>query len=266
MPVGAAVGTFVHRVLEATDFAADDLDAELAARVAEVQARRAADVGDAATVVAGLRAAIETPLGDGLRLRDLAPVNRLDELDFEFPLVGGDEPTGRLALDAIAAVLREHLPPGDPLAGYADRLSDPALRQAVRGYVTGSIDLVARAGGRFTVVDYKTNWLGAPGEELTAWHHRPAALAAEMERGHYGLQALLYLVALHRYLRWRLPDYDPAEHLGGVKYLFVRGMIGADTPVVDGTPCGVFAWHPPAALVTALSDALDRGHDPGAAA
>ena len=255
----AEVGTFVHRVLEATDFAAADLDAELAARVAEVQARRGADIGSEAMVVAGLRAAIETPLGDGLRLRDLARADRLDELDFEFPLVGGDEPTGRLALEAVAAVLRAQLPAGDPLAGYADRLSDPALRQAVRGYVTGSIDLVARAGGRFTVVDYKTNWLAAPGEELTAWHHRPAALAAEMERGHYGLQALLYLVALHRYLRWRLPGYDPAEHLGGVKYLFVRGMVGAETPVVDGTPCGVFAWHPPAALVTALSDALDLG-------
>jgi exodeoxyribonuclease V beta subunit len=259
MPAGTAVGTFVHRVLEATDFAAADLDAELAARVAEVQARRAVDIGDAATVVAGLRAAIETPLGDGRRLRDLARADRLDELDFEFPLVGGDEPTGRLALEAVAAVLREHLPPGDPLAGYADRLSDPALRQAVRGYVTGSIDLVARAGGRFTVVDYKTNWLAALGEELTTWHHRPAALASEMVRGHYGLQALLYLVALHRYLRWRLPGYDPAEHLGGVKYLFVRGMVGPETPVVDGAPCGVFAWHPPAALVTALSDALDVG-------
>ncbi len=149
-------------------------------------------------------------------------------------------------------------PAGDPLAGYADRLADPALRSTVRGYVTGSIDLVARAGGRFTVVDYKTNWLAAPGEELTEWHHRPAALAAEMERGHYGLQALLYTVALHRYLRWRLPSYDPEQHLGGVLYLFVRGMVGPDTPVVDGTPCGVFAWRPPAALVTALSDALDR--------
>jgi exodeoxyribonuclease V beta subunit len=154
-------------------------------------------------------------------------------------------------------VLRAHLPAGDPLAGYADRLADPALRRSVRGYVTGSIELVARAGDRFTVVDYKTNWLGAPGEALTAWHHRPAALAAEMERGHYGLQALLYTVALHRYLRWRLPHYDAGSHLGGVLYLFLRGMTGPDTPVVDGTRCGVFAWRPPAALVTALSDALD---------
>ena len=107
--------------------------------------------------------------------------------------------------------------------GYADRLADPALRRSVRGYVTGSIDLVARAGERFAVVDYKTNWLGGPGEELTAAHYRPEALAAEMVRAHYMLQALLYTVALHRYLRWRLPGYDPDRHLAGVFYLFVRG-------------------------------------------
>ena len=47
------------------------------------------------------------------------------------------------------------------------------------------------------------------GEPLTAWHYRPAALAAEMHRPHYALQALLYTVALHRYLRWRVPGYDP---------------------------------------------------------
>ena len=86
--------------------------------------------------------------------------DRLDELDFEFPLVGGDEPTAQLVVDAIADVLRAHLPPGDPLAGYADRLGDPILRRSVRGYVTGSIDLVLRAGERFSVVDYKSNWLG----------------------------------------------------------------------------------------------------------
>jgi exodeoxyribonuclease V beta subunit len=213
--------------------------------------------------VEGLAAAIETPLGPlagELRLRDVARGDRLDELAFELPLVGGDDPTGRLALDAIAAVLAEHLGPGDPLGGYAARLADPTLRQSVRGFLTGSLDLVMRLpGGRFAIADHKTNWLGVPGEPLTAWHHRPAALAAEMEHAHYGLQALLYTVALHRYLRWRLPGYDPDEHIAGVLYLFLRGMTGPDVPRVDGAPCGVFAWRPPGALVTALSDVLDGG-------
>jgi exodeoxyribonuclease V beta subunit len=80
-----------------------------------------------------------------------------------------------------------------------------------------------------------------------------------MEAAHYPLQAVLYLVALHRYLRWRLPGYDPERNLGGALYLFLRGMTGANVPRVAGQPCGVFTWRPSASLVVALSDLLDRG-------
>jgi exodeoxyribonuclease V beta subunit len=143
---------------------------------------------------------------------------------------------------------------------YAARLEDPALRASVRGFLTGSIDLVIRLEGpRFAIVDYKTNWLGLPGEPLTLGHYQPSALAAEMSRAHYGLQALLYTVALHRYLRWRLPGYEPDRHVAGVLYLFLRGMAGPETPVIDGTPTGVYAWRPAPGLVQALSDVLDRG-------
>jgi exodeoxyribonuclease V beta subunit len=62
----------------------------------------------------------------------------------------------------------------------------------------------------------------------------------------------LYTAALHRYLLWRLPGYDPSRHLAGVLYLFVRGMTGAPAS-------GVFAWKPPAALVVALSELLEVG-------
>ena len=51
-----------------------------------------------------------------------------------------------------------------------------------------------------------------------------------MIQHHYPLQAHLYLVALHRHLRWRLPDYDPDRHLGGYVYCFLRGMPGPEQP------------------------------------
>ncbi|HEX4010604.1 MAG TPA: UvrD-helicase domain-containing protein, partial [Solirubrobacteraceae bacterium] len=275
LPAGVDVGTFVHHVMEATDFAAPDLDSELAASIAEVQGRRALDIGSPAVLATGLRAVIETPLGPvmgGGRLRDVARPDRLDELGFELPLAGGDRPSGWLTLARIAEVLRAHMSPGDPLAAYADRLQDARLRQSVRGYLTGSLDLVVRlAGGagadgarpgdapagdappRFAVLDYKTNWLAGPDEELRIAHYRPEALAAEMLRHHYALQALLYAVALHRFLRWRLPGYDPDTHLAGVVYLFVRGMTG------NAGSAGVFGWPAPPGLVPALSDALDEG-------
>jgi len=143
--------------------------------------------------------------------------------------------------------------------GYADALVHPVLgAQSLRGYLTGSVDVVLRLPGpRYLVVDYKTNWLGPRDAPLTAHSYRPEALAAAMEHSDYPLQALLYAAVLHRFLRWRQPGYLPEEHLGGVLYLYLRGMCGPDTPLVDGEPCGIFSWRPPVALVEALSDLLD---------
>jgi exodeoxyribonuclease V beta subunit len=265
---GVDFGTVVHRALEATDFAAPDLEAELGAAVEEALAWRPSLVEDPSGLVSALTEAIDTPLGPligDLRLRDFGRGDRLDELEFEMPLVGGDDPSGRLTLEAIARVLRDQLPEEDPMRAYASRLEEPLLRSTVRGYLTGSIDLVLRLGGdgpsapRFAVVDYKTNWLGALDDELTLWHYRPSALRAEMLRAHYGLQALLYAAALHRYLRWRVPGYDVERQFAGVFYLFLRGMAGAHTPSVDGGRCGVFAWKPPGEMVEALSRVLDEG-------
>jgi exodeoxyribonuclease V beta subunit len=263
MPGGADVGTFVHGVLAGADFTAADLEVELWAALEQTAAREAVDVGDRSLIVRGLAAAVDTPLGPvvgDVRLRDIGRLDRVDELGFELPLCGGDTPAGSLAVASIGALLTEHLPAGDPFAGYATRLDDPVLQSELRGYLSGSLDLVLRTpDGRFAVVDYKTNWLGADGEPLSTWHYGPAALLDAMYAAHYPLQALLYTVALHRYLRWRVPGYDVERHVAGVLYLFLRGMVGAATPRVDGVPCGVFGWRPPAVLVEALSDLLDRG-------
>ena len=124
----------------------------------------------------------------------------------------------------------------------------------VRSWIT-----IAKVGGATTylTVDYKTNRLGEVGAPLTARDYRPSVLDEAMGHSDYPLQALLYTVVLHRYLRWRLPGYDPARHLGGVLYLYLRGMCGPDTPRVDGRPCGVFEWRPPVPLVEELSALLD---------
>ena len=169
-------------------------------------------------------------------------------------------PRRRFGCQHVGELLRAHLPADDPLASYADRLTGAALGgQPLKGYLSGSVDAVLRIGDRYVVVDYKTNWLGDPAQPLTAADYAQPRLAEAMLHSDYPLQALLYSVVLHRFLRWRLPGYAPDEHLGGVMYLFLRGMCGPDTPVVDGHPAGVFSWQPPASLITALSDLVDEG-------
>ena len=117
------------------------------------------------------------------------------------------------------------------------------------------VDRTGNGGGgsdRYVVVDYKTNLLGEPGTVLSAGDYAYDRLTEAMLHSHYPLQALLYTVVLHRYLRWRLPGYDPDRHLGPVLYLFVRGMAGPEAP----SGAGVFSWTPPSGLVPELSDLL----------
>jgi exodeoxyribonuclease V beta subunit len=273
LPVGATFGSLVHAVLEHADPAAADLRAELLAHIDEQLVRWPVDL-DRGELADALVAVCDSPLGplaDGATLRQVALRDRLREMEFELPLAGGDlaaRAPGRGAappdvrLGDLAPLLRCHLPEGDPVRAFADALDAPALGgQSLRGYLTGSVDVVLRLPGadgpRYLVVDYKTNWLGGPDRPLTAHDYRPEALAAAMGHSDYPLQALLYAVVLHRFLRWRQPGYQPERHLGGVLYLYLRGMCGAGTPVLDGHPCGVFSWRPPAALVEEVSDLLD---------
>jgi exodeoxyribonuclease V beta subunit len=249
LPAGTAFGTLVHVVLEKVDTSAGDLAAEVRGRVEEVAASRLSPV-DVGALATALTAVLRTPIPGGT-LASVVPADRLTELEFEFPLAGGDlAVAGAATVGAIAEVMERHLSDADPLAGYPARLR-MVPDVTLRGYMAGSIDAVLRfAGPRYVVVDYKTNKLFAG--PVDAVQFSQEAMAAEMLRQHYPLQALLYSVALHRYLRWRQPGYSPSEHLGGVLYLFVRAMVGERTP----PGCGVFSWHPPAELVMALSDLL----------
>jgi exodeoxyribonuclease V beta subunit len=269
IPGGTRLGTLVHALLERLP-APPPRGSELRDAVREAAQALGTEV-DPAALAHALEAALTSPLGEHFPYPNLAALpssRRLSELAFELPLSGGDRPQGNVELCALADLLEDALPRDDPLAGYPSKLREPGLASRLRGYLTGSIDLVASlddpdrergASTAFAVVDYKTDRLGLPGRPLTADDYRPEVLAAAMCHGHYPLQGLLYAVALHRYLRWRLPRGPEPEPVRSVTYLFLRGMVGPETPVVDGSPCGVFSWRPPVGLVPALSDLLDRG-------
>jgi len=271
-PRGAEPGTFLHGLLEHLDFGvADDADA-IGALVAErAPLANLAPLDDAgrATLVGGIREVLTTPLGPALgdvRLTDIPRADRLDELEFDLPLAGGYHGDGQaLDLHRLADVFAAHAPDSTaPLAAVAQRLRTyPAI--PARGFLTGSIDLVLRVpdhdvGQRYAIVDYKSNWLGGTldPQRSVAGDYHPRRLADEMVTHDYVLQYHLYLVALHRLLRWRLgAAYDHDRHIAGACYLFLRGMTGPDTPrAQDGTPYGVYADRPTRGLIGDLDDLL----------
>ena len=175
----------------------------------------------------------QADLGDGLRLLDIPADRRIVEFEFQFPVQ--QVPLARLRQLCIAH-------------GQGDVVPASLDATTLNGMLTGFADLIIEWDDRFHVLDYKTNWLGARLHD-----YQGSSLDAAMGEHHYPLQALIYTVALHRYLRQRLDGYTAEHKLGDSWYLFVRSL-GLE-PGLRPHP-GVWRHRWPAALIEALDDAF----------
>ncbi|GAB3101189.1 exodeoxyribonuclease V subunit beta [Lysobacter terrae] len=238
---GSRFGNVLHGALERVDFAAWAQWPQLSPAAEEQAHLRAAlqaggygdaDIDDGVAVLEPLIGhTLTVPLPEGARLCAVPSDQRAVEMEFHFAL----RPT---AVADLLALLHTH--------GLLQQRQAFGTRQRLEGLMTGKIDLVYAHAGRFHVLDYKSN-------RLAGYH--PDALAAAMDDSEYTLQALLYTLALHRWLRFRLGDsYAYDTHFGGIRYLFCRGL-DASNPASPG----IYAWLPPRALIEGL-DAL-FGHD-----
>ncbi|MCT0225669.1 UvrD-helicase domain-containing protein [Synechococcus sp. CS-1328] len=275
-PRGAGPGDTLHRILERLDYR-QPTDTPASVAVVQQELERAGLAPELQpNLLAGLEQLRQTPLGGELgsfRLADLPLAERLNEMSFDLPLAiephdglelprdGLEQPHRRppqVTAAGLAEVFAAH-PGGLVDGGYARSLG--RLEVASRGFLTGSIDLVFCQGERWWVLDWKSNWIGerdAEGRPLACGpaHYDRKAMAAQMVERHYLLQAHLYLVALHRYLRWRLPGYRPEQHLGGWVYAFLRGAPG---PCQAEQVPGMVVEQPPLQRLLALDALLQSG-------
>jgi exodeoxyribonuclease V beta subunit len=249
LPRGSRYGTFLHGILEwAAVQRLNDADgtgyngyaaaARSAALRRDMLARRCnlrgltdwIDPLDAWLVefLSGLWTLSELADADGsaprLALQDLAPEQIQVEMEFWIESRAVDTRT----LDRL---VQTHCLPGQ-------RRPDLVPNQ-LNGMLKGFIDLVFEHDGRYYVLDWKSNWLGPDDDAYT-----PQAMCAAMLQHRYDLQYALYLLALHRQLRARLPGYDYERHLGGAIYVFLRGSGAASQ--------GLFTDRPPRALIERL--------------
>ncbi|MEO8161901.1 MAG: PD-(D/E)XK nuclease family protein, partial [Arenimonas sp.] len=177
-----------------------------------------------------IRETLNAPMPEGTQLASLAPEAMCVEMEFHFELAP-------VQVTALLALLHAH--------GVLPERRSFGTRVRLEGLLTGRIDLVYEAGGRFYVLDYKSNQLP---------DYEPQTLARAVRDSEYDLQYVLYTLALHRWLRFRLgSDYDIATHLGGVRYLFCRGLDRNDPRAP-----GIHALRLPDALVLELDALLRR--------
>jgi exodeoxyribonuclease V beta subunit len=216
---GARFGTLVHELLETYDFRSELI---------------ATAFDDTGVVARSLAEALRAPvLPDGFTMMNVGP--RFTELAFHLPVA---DPSRAVTASAIASLFD---------GPFGDRLR--ALEFVpLRGFLVGSMDLAFRHGGRWYIVDWKTNDLGA------TWScYDRAGMDRAMLEHLYPLQYHLYTVALTRVLRARVPDFDYERDFGGALYLFLRGMSSAH----PGS--GVYFERPSAELITRLDSLLSEG-------
>ncbi len=232
-PRGAQAGSCLHKMLEELDFT-QPVSTQRDTVVLPALARHglAQTWADAAeTLLDNTLHTPLTPVAAGFCLAHVAKSQRLDELEFYFPVA-------KLRVQALQRVLHDYLPAAwEEIHAAIDKLRFAELT----GYMKGFIDLIFFAHGQYFIVDYKSNELGSHVTDYTF-----AAMEQAMAEHHYYLQYLIYCLALHRYLRQRLPDYAWETHVGGVLYLFLRGM------QPNAADSGAFFHKPDYALIAAL--------------
>lgn len=236
-PRGAAAGKCLHKMFELANFADSRTWPEAIQRALveyPVTAATFEYTQRLSTMMRNLlKEIVAVELVPSMTLALLNPRRRLSEFEFVFPV-------NMLAFDALRDLLSKY--------GYPDiELKTGTLH----GFLRGCIDMIVEHNGRYWIVDWKSNYLGN-----TIKDYSSASLDEAMTTHAYHLQALLYTVALHRYLRTRLPDYTYESHIGGYLYLFIRGMRVAWCST--GSTAGVHMRHPDAALIASL-DALIEG-------
>lgn len=261
---GASFGVAVHKIYKEIDPSKIDIEKLISEEVA-TQFDSWPEEVDRSKISEGILKSVDSPLGaefGGKTLRSLGATQRLAELSFDFQLAQDKA----FKLSDIGNLMLSHGDLNEELSVLAKRLVDLGSdNQQIAGFMTGSIDAVFRISNdensvRYIVTDYKTNQLHDPKAEnenpLISYH--PENLLGPMIKEGFILQILVYTVALHRYLKWRQPEYDPEKHLGGSAYFFIRGMIGFETNESPARPYGVYFWRPPTKLILAL-DALFAG-------
>lgn len=264
LPGGTAAGRVIHEIFEQVDPTQTPLDAEVR-RVVAAKASSGLLAPHHESLVRIVTESLQTPWGGpfgDVSFARIAPADRLAEAGFEMALASlaaGVEASriGRALGRALAGR------PDDPLAPYARLLAAPAFDIPVGGLLNGSIDAIVRLPGsapgapRLAICDYKSNKLHSTGAARPLDAYDQPGVFAEMVSHHYPLQALLYGVAVFRWLRWRVPEADPDDCIQGVVYAFIRGMKGPATPTdTAGRRHGVFTWQAPRGLWAALSDLL----------
>lgn len=219
-PRGAQAGLFWHEWLENIDVEHKELTAHAKNQLPSLCQRYGIDTRWEETLMLWLDNVLNTPLtkqdsltesvANGLTLKTIKNAARINEMEFLFSV-------SDLRDKDINKVLQQSSLSAKIPADSHQQLNFVQFK----GFLKGFIDLIFEHDGQFYIADYKSNYLGNSQAD-----YGYDALEQNVLSHRYDVQLLLYVFALHRYLKSKLPNYDYDMHIGGAYYFYLRGMNG----------------------------------------
>ncbi|MGE0085433.1 MAG: exodeoxyribonuclease V subunit beta [Desulfococcaceae bacterium] len=214
-PRGTVPGSCLHKIFEELDFTLTDRE-EIQKTVLEKLEQYAIESEWAETVTRMITHVLSAPLESDradFTLSRIPCSERINEMEFYFPMKSLSPVMLRTVFETCGR------PDILGTSGDFPRQIGNLKFSRTEGFMKGFVDLVFRFRNRYYLVDWKSNHLGN-----TVQDYQQDFLGRAMREELYVLQYHIYTLALHRYLRVRIPDYDYEKHFGGVFYLFLRGI------------------------------------------
>ncbi|KPA14120.1 exonuclease V subunit beta [Candidatus Magnetomorum sp. HK-1] len=238
-PKGARPGTFLHDLLEHVDFK-DDNDSKIETLITEKLSAYGYGIEWKKTLQTLIHRVKDARLSiDDLdfRLQNISSEHQINELGFYFPVTKIQPSEITAILNSIPWVKRSKIPL------YTLEFNE------IRGMMKGFVDLIFSYQNKYYIVDWKSNYLGP---ELKDYSNK--SMKRAILEHYYILQYYIYTLALHRYLKQRIKDYDYEKHFGGIYYLFLRGLDKNSTGKY-----GIFRDRPEYDAINAMDTFFKRG-------
>ncbi|WP_168919823.1 exodeoxyribonuclease V subunit beta [Enterobacteriaceae endosymbiont of Donacia clavipes] len=201
-PIGKNVGIIIHNILEKLNFTKPIINNFIKKELI----KKNIDSSWSIILTKWLNNILLTPLGNNKII--LSKINNANKkTEFEFFLSIKDF----FSSEKFNNIINKY----DFISNKLTKLNF----QKIKGFLTGVIDLIFLWNQKYYIIDYKTNWLG-----YNHKYYQKKYLKKDICLNRYDIQYQIYTLALHKYLNYRIINYNYENNFGGVIFLYIRGI------------------------------------------
>lgn len=225
---GAQIGTMLHEIFETLQFDKQSYYLQSITPITEKYAYLLNNDNAPKLLLQLVENVLKTNIvidNESFCLADIDDGKQIPELEFDIPL-----------RETTISILQSLSTEAYPIL----LKNSPEIHEKLEGILNGKIDLFFEHGGKYYILDWKSNYLGP---HLS--YYSPQNIKAAMDENNYHLQYFIYTLAAKKFLESRI-DGEFSKLFGGVIYIFLRGARAGKTT-------GTFIANPSKDIITQLN-------------